>query len=59
MTKLYYAATGAGGSFLGMITGVIDIHGLLSAFVFGAVGALGGVVVKLFVSWLKKKLKKQ
>jgi uncharacterized membrane protein len=59
MRELYYPASGAGGSFIGMILGVIDFNGLINAFVFGAVGALGGVIVKLLINWFKKKITKR
>ncbi|MFK5948797.1 MAG: hypothetical protein QM500_08530 [Methylococcales bacterium] len=51
---LYSAAKGTGGSLLAMIFGFIDVNGLLSAFLFGAAGALGGVVIK----YLSKSVKK-
>ncbi len=60
MKDMFYpAATGASGSSLGMILGLIDTNGLLNAFLFGVVGALGGVLVnylkKVYKSWKEKK----
>lgn len=56
---LYSAAKGVGGSSLAMIIGFIDVKGLLSAFLFGAAGALGGVVIKYlsksFRKWRESK----
>jgi hypothetical protein len=50
----YCAAKGTGGSLLAMIFGFIDVNGLLSAFLFGAAGALGGVVIKYISKSIKK-----
>jgi len=43
---MLYPAAGAGGSYLGMVLGLIDTSGLLNAFLFGIAGALGGMLVK-------------
>ena len=37
--------TGAGSSSLAMMLGLIDVPGLLNAFLVGVVGALGGILV--------------
>lgn len=54
MKDILYPATGAGGSSLAMILGFIDVNGLLNAFLFGAAGALGGVVIKYLAKIYKK-----
>ena len=51
---LYSAAKGTGGSLLAMIFGFIDVNGLLSAFLFGAAGALGGVAIKYISKNIRK-----
>ena len=58
MKDILYPATGAGGSLIGMILGFIDVNGLLNAFLFGAAGALGGVVLKYLSKIIKEKWRK-
>lgn len=55
MKDMIYPTAGAGSSTLAMITGLIDVTGLLNAFLFGIAGALGG----LFFQYLKNKIKKR
>lgn len=54
-----YAATGAVASLGGAILGLIEVSSLLNAFLVGAAGALGGIVVRWVLQQLKKAINKR
>lgn len=56
MKDTFYPVAGTGGSMLGMILGIIDVHGLFNAFLFGAAGALGGVLIKYLSKHIFEKI---
>lgn len=58
MKDILYPATGATSSLLSMILGFIDIESIFNAFIIGAAGALGGVLIKYLKKLLEKGLKK-
>lgn len=58
MKDMMYPASGAGSSVIAMITGLIDVSGMLNAFLFGIVGALGGMLVKFLWRKIQQRCRK-
>jgi len=56
MIRLNEITLGTGGA-TGAIFGICTTNELMSAFILGLVGAIGGLIVNILYRWVKKKLK--
>jgi len=54
MKDTLYPVVGSGSSFFAMLIGVIDVNGLVNAFLFGIAGALGGLFVRYLIRLSKR-----
>lgn len=58
MKDTLYPLAGSGSSFFAMLLGIIDVNGLVNAFLFGIAGALGGLFLRYLVRLCKRLIQK-
>lgn len=57
--RIFAMIYGWSGSALGMVLGFINVKSIIEAFILGAVGALGGLIVKLIWMYIKRKCRNE